>query len=341
MKLLQLSKTTSGEFEGRTFDEALRLARQELGAEALIRCWRVRRGGVFGFFAKESFVAGLTAPAGAEPSRQRGGGQEESTPEAPSHLYDLVEATTDEVTLESDLDLDRDFSRVLAEAEAALIDAVESTEVLVPNGQPIDSAAEQFEGLSASLARLGVPSDYLPDIETLDALAHSLATLPSAPPMTKVEGSLLVVVGPRRDALATAHHALANLDLDASDLIAGERSSSVRQRVKRRQGTKKMTVLVVEASMRSRELDQIASWIEKLKPEYVLAALPATVKRPDFERWHAQLGRVEALALSRPTESTSLGEWMGHTPIAMLDGAQATTLRWVTLLLNAKMEGER
>jgi len=341
VKLLPWPEATSEEFEGRTYDEALQLARQELGTEVVIRCWRVRRGGVFGFFARESFVAGLTVPEGAEPLNLRRRRKEQSTPEVLSHLDDLVEATTDEVTLGSDLALESDFSKVLAEAEAVLVDAVatERTPPPTPSVQPIDVPVAEVEGLSASLAALGVPSDYLPEAQTLDALVSSLATLPAAAPMAA--DSLVVVVGSRREALAAAGHVVANLDLTASDLIVGERTASLRARVLRRRSAKKMTVLVVEASLRSRDLDQVATWIDQLEPDYVLGAVPATSKRADFERWHGQLGRIDALALSRFTSTTSVGELMGTLPIALLDGAPASTLQWVALLLNSKLEGER
>lgn len=341
MKLLPLPKVSSGEFEGPTFDEALRLARAELGEQALIRCWRVRRGGVFGFFAKESFIAGLTVPAGAELSRSQAKGQGQSTPVVSSHLSDLVDATTDEVSLESDLDLDRDFNKVLAEAEAALIDAAASGQGISASSQQlVDASAEKIEGLSASLAQLGLPSEYLPEGESLDYLVRSLSTLPAAAPITKVDGSLLIVVGPKRDALATAHDVVARLGLEDAALIVGERTSSVSQRVTRRRSARKMTVLVVEASLKSRELGHVATWIEKLKPEYVLAALPATAKRTDFENWHSQIGWVEAMALSHLAGSSSACELMGALPIAFLDGAPATTLRWVAVLLDLMLAVE-
>lgn len=372
MKLLPWPETTPGEFEGRTFEEALQLARQELGTEAVIRCWKVRRGGLFGFFAKETFVAGLNQPAGAtartkgaRTARLRRGGQEKSTPEvsSPIFLYDLVEATKDEVTLGSDMALDRDFAKVLAQAEAVLISATQTDSVAsaVPRSEQIPDEGERVkadlskkplsesqqlpdesdrvEGLRANLASLGVPSDYLPDeSETLNALRRSLAKLPSAAPMSA--SSLIVVVGSRRDALAAAQQVAANLGLDASSLIVGEQTTSLRQRVMRRRSAKKTTVLVVEASLRSRDLAQVATWIDQLKPDYVLGAVPATAKRSDFEGWHAQIGRMDALALSRMTETMSLVELMGVLPIALLDGAPASTLRWVAALLNSMPEHE-
>ena len=65
MKLPQPPESTPGEYEGRTAIEAVRRARRDLGPDAPIRCWKTRRGGLLGFFAKETFVASIAPPAGA------------------------------------------------------------------------------------------------------------------------------------------------------------------------------------------------------------------------------------------------------------------------------------
>jgi hypothetical protein len=65
VKLLPPPESTLGGFEGATSEEAVRLARQELGAGAPVRCWRTRQGGLFGFFARERYIAGLEPPPGA------------------------------------------------------------------------------------------------------------------------------------------------------------------------------------------------------------------------------------------------------------------------------------
>jgi hypothetical protein len=70
VKLLPPPESTLGGFEGATSEEAVRLARQELGADAPVRCWRTRQGGLFGFFARERYIAGLEPPPGAiDPDR--------------------------------------------------------------------------------------------------------------------------------------------------------------------------------------------------------------------------------------------------------------------------------
>src|ERR1700684_189323 len=64
---------TSGttQFEGRTAEEAVARARAALGDSGALRCWKTRRGGVGGFFAREVFVASLTPPPGSETTRRR------------------------------------------------------------------------------------------------------------------------------------------------------------------------------------------------------------------------------------------------------------------------------
>jgi hypothetical protein len=102
-----------------------------------------------------------------------------------------------------------------------------------------------------------------------------------------------------------------------------------------------VTVLVVEATLRSRRLSTVASWLEQVKPDYVLGAVPATAKRADVERWAAQVGHLQALALSRLAHTASPGELMGLLPITSLDGEEASPLRWVLTLLRATVEQAR
>src|SRR5580698_8579026 len=149
---------TSGstQFEGRTAEEAVARARAALGDSGALRCWKTRRGGVGGFFAREVFVAGLTPPPGsettrgsasrAEPGQNRGaperapvaeGAPEDDTNAASGvgpvprraedtsiwpedHLAGLVEATSDQVSLGPLAIPSEAFDEVLAEAQAAL-----------------------------------------------------------------------------------------------------------------------------------------------------------------------------------------------------------------------------
>ncbi len=156
----------TAQFEGRTAEEAVARARAALGDAGALRCWKTRRGGVGGFFAKEVFVAGLTPPPGsettrsrasrAEPGEARGGSDGDHVPHAApydgttpaagqvrrsgkdksvgpeDHLSGLVEATSDQVSLGSLAIPSEAFDEVLAEAEAALTREREGNDVTIP-----------------------------------------------------------------------------------------------------------------------------------------------------------------------------------------------------------------
>jgi hypothetical protein len=345
-----------GQFEGRTPAEAVQLARAEFGSDAPVRCWKTRTGGVLGFFAREAFVAGISPPVGAvkavktprppkEPKETRAAVPPELAPPSPARasLSELVEDTSDEVTLGSPPVPAAVFSEVLAEAQAAVNSAdllVRPTAPAPVSAPPVRAGPEWIEGLHESLVRIGVPAAYRPHASeaTLDGLARSLDTLPAAPAVPTEGGSVIVVVGAGRDAQSAARAVQETSGLESSALLTVDRTDAGRQRVARRRSSNKVTVLVVEAALRSRQLVAVASWLEQVKPDYVVGAVPATAKRADVAHWRAQVGPMDALALSRLGDTAAPGELMGLLPIAFLDGAEASTLRWVLTLLRTQLE---
>jgi hypothetical protein len=164
------------QFEGRTAEEAVARARAALGNSGALRCWKTRKGGVGGFFAKEVFVASLTPPPGSE--RMSGRGSRASSRKAsdgrgrrrvsdgsarsletgappPSlvgelgdpedHLSGLVEATADQVSLQS-LAIPADaFDQVLAEAQAALARQPEELQTEGPDPQRVSPEDDEVE----------------------------------------------------------------------------------------------------------------------------------------------------------------------------------------------------
>jgi hypothetical protein len=111
-----------------------------------------------------------------------------------------------------------------------------------------------------------------------------------------------------------------------------------RQRVTRRRASNKVTVVAVEASLKSRHLASAASWVRQVDPDYVLAAVPATAKRSDVVEWSGQFDRIDALALSGLAKTATPAELMGHLPIAFIDGRLASPLRWSVTLLALMLE---
>jgi hypothetical protein len=244
-----------------------------------------------------------------------------------------VEWPQDEVVLGSDLAADVAFLRVLAEAEAA----VHAAPVLTRSRPEPSAGPERIEDLRDRLRDLGVPHQFLPDEETptFDGLARALARLPRSEPLPRTGGSVIVVVGPRRDAHAAARSVWSSLELEPSDLIVADPNDVSRQRVARRRSSNKVTVVVVEASLRSRALPLVADWIDRVKPDQVLGAVPVVAKRADVAQWRERIGRIDALALSGLTDTTTPGELMGEAPIAYIEGREACILRWELLLLTA------
>jgi hypothetical protein len=293
---------------------------------------------------------------------------------AGTSLSKLVEQTSDSVSLGADQVPAAVFSEVLAEAQAAvggadslvapqypdppalaepppladqpplaeppLLAELPSPGELPATGErtaPTDLASAT--GLDDSLVRFGVPARFRPKANgaTLDDLARALQALPQPDPLPRLGGSVIVVVGGGRDARVAARAVVATLGLADSDLMGAERTDAGRQRVARRRSSNKVTVLVVEATVRSRGLTAVASWIDKVRPDYVIGAVPAATKRSDVASWRAQLGHVDALALSRLSDTATPGELMGLLPISLLDGEEASTLRWVVTLLGTEL----
>jgi hypothetical protein len=282
-------------------------------------------------------------------------------PPSRASLSELVEDTSDEVTLGSAPVPAAVFSEVLAEAQAAVngADLLEHRTWPAPvpampvpampapampvHAMPVHASPAWVEDLHDGLVRIGVPAEYRPPASeaTVDGLARALATLPVAPDAPTDGGSVIVVVGAGRDAQAAAAALVERLGLESSVVLSVECTDAGRQRVARRRSSNKVTVLVVEAALRSRRLTAVASWIEQVGADYVLGAVSATAKRADVEHWRAQVGGLHALALSRLAGTAAPGELMGLLPIVSLDGEEASILRWVLTLLRATMEQAR
>jgi hypothetical protein len=283
-------------------------------------------------------------PASTRPAAPTSPRAAASGPEQLS-LSQLIERTSDEVTLGAAPLRDAAFSEVLAEAEAAVSGAAPPARSVPAKSDPPPepAGAAWIEGLAETLAHLGVPAEYRPpeSAATFDALARALATLPQAPPLPAVGGSVVAVVGAKGDARLAAEQVRQSLGLDPSHLIVIDPSDAGRQRVARRRAANKVTVLALECSVRSRTVDAVAAWLDKVEPDHVLGAVPATAKRSDVALWRTRLGRLDALALTRLAATATPGELMGELPIALIDGRDASTLRWVLTLLHAGSDSGR
>ena len=354
MRFQPLLESAPGEFVGRSAEEAVDRARSVLGAEAKVRCWKTRRGGVLGFFAREVYVAGVKEPEGTVGSARQL--EERAAVSRARHvdttrptLDELVASTTDEVSFGAGdvVAEDSAFRDVLAQAEAALSDAVfddaawleEDTVELTNESASAsmkmnDGPGRDLIAFRTSLASFGLPAKYWPsDLENvLDGLVRSLARLETPLALPTSPGSVIAVVGSRRDALLVAREVAASLDLDETDVIVLSDDPTVRRRIARRKHSTRVSVIVLEAPVRGRTFDAAREEIDWLSPDYVLGVAAATLKCADVDRWQRELG-VEALALLRWDDTETPAELLAALPVYSVDGVVMSTMRWVSLLL--------
>ncbi|MGA7835161.1 MAG: hypothetical protein WCA31_08125 [Acidimicrobiales bacterium] len=352
MRFQPLLDVVPGEFVGKNADEAVGRARGVLGAEAKIRCWKTRRGGILGFFAREVYVAGVDEPTGGHEQALRRAKEppallRERTVESTSiALDDLVARTTDEVSCASydETASERAFRDVLAQAEAALSDAA------CDDAWPVEGASEvtdapdlsvgadrdndELEAFRGSLGALGLAASFRPleGERVFEGLVTALGKLPVAPMLPKVSGSIIAVVGTRREARAVAEEIATHFDLEERDVFALFDDPDVRRQLVRRRNSTRISVVVLESTPRARMLDESIEQLAWLRPDYVLGAVPATLKCADVERWRHELG-IEALALRRWDHTETPAEWLAAFPILSVDGVVMSRLHWVSLLL--------
>jgi hypothetical protein len=350
VKFPPLLESAPGEFLGRSPEEAVERARSVLGTDAKVRCWKTRRGGVLGFFAREVYVAGVKEPKGkssAPTPREESPSQAQATldeVELPT-LDDLIASTTDEVSYGADAAVeDRAFRDVLAQAEAALSDAVFDDDAWRPEETPnvsapaSDASLASDHGLVAfrsALESFGLPAAYRPADRdnVLDGLVRSLSSLPTPPVLPTAPGSVIAVIGSRRDALTVANEVAAFLGLEEGDVIAWCDDAVVRRRIARRKRSTRVTIVALEASARGRSFDAAREELERLAPDCVLGVAAATLKCADVELWRRELG-IEALALRRWEDTETPAELLAALPIFSVDGVVMSTMRWVSLLLS-------
>lgn len=364
MKSLRQSEPATLEFEGRTSEEAISRARGVLGYDAPIRCWRARKGGYFGFFARETFIAGLRPPQGAKkgvferPSLASNDVAEEDFQISDdwvsellkysnrSSISDIADGTQDEVTLGSSIASASVFSDMLTEAESAIekdyprVDANCATSEAALYRLPSVAEPDPRAEFKSRILRLGIPAEYQPTAPdgVLDGLYSSLLRLPKAKPIPTEPGSLIVVVGDLEKAKEAARAIVGAVHAEFSDILVVEPNDVGRLRTVLHQSSNKSAVVVVEVPMGSHGLGATSAWISRLKPDYVLGAVSAAAKSSDVERWCEGIGVVDALAVSSFSETATPGEIMGKMPVALVEGAPATSVRWLLALLSSLEE---
>jgi hypothetical protein len=219
--------------------------------------------------------------------------------------------------------------------------------------------------VAARLQTLGVPAELLgssfaADVETYGAYAALTRTLglrlPTPPEVPSGPGDILFIVGPGVETLRAAQSLASSLRLDPDrvqwatrgDLAAlaprNSRVTTIDAAIDRRQqaaaaGT--ITIVAVDAPMRS-DAYWMAQMLAIWTPVAVWAVVDATRKPEDLEPWLDGLDRVDALIVEDTDLSADPAAVLRRVaaPVAILDGARATSHRWASLLCERLENGQ-
>jgi hypothetical protein len=238
---------------------------------------------------------------------------------------------------------------------APIESASPAADVITPDRQAdagsMPVGPEWIPDLRSRLRTLGVPDAYLPRSErpTLDALACALDDMPDAPRVGAAPGEIVVVVGSDDLVHQTADMLVGTLGLGRRDVVrctvpapdsepdgatrGGAAKVNAAVRVAKRRAAGSTSLVTLATATGSEGAAAAADVIDCLRPHVVLAAVDATRKRADVERWLEQLGTVDALAVWGLDRTRTPGELLGAAPIAYADGTACTAVSWTATLL--------
>lgn len=358
--------------EGPDLEALLAKVRADFGQRAtILEANRVRRGGVGGFFSKESYEVVVDVDRGAGADDDSDGTDDEFVP-----------LTLDELASRVD-DPAPDFAAALAaavEQNAAAMEPLAAdepdepawpAEAAIADVTPVVAAAPQIArlacgGLDAvearptpapappslssadldALARLGVPMDRLALPERTDeppavALVRLLERLPAPPPFPRTQGAIIALVGDRRATTDLAATFADELGIGPDEIVVAGRGRAAmvrtsddadeRRRAWRRR--RRPTLVTVDAPFGIVEDDWAFDVLAALEPVLVMGHVDAWRKPEDVCAWATGLGGLDALAVDGLDRTTTPAAVLAvGVPVALLDGAPATPLRWAALL---------
>jgi hypothetical protein len=212
-----------------------------------------------------------------------------------------------------------------------------------PTSEPALAASDAHP-----LARLGLPTELLPDHDGRDLRARlvlQLAELPGPPPLPATRGTVVAIVGSRGPAhdVALAVCATVGSNPDSIATIAPRtrtpkatelgtpEEAAEQRRAWRRRPTP--TVAVIEAP-----LGQSSAWagevLEALEPTVVWGLVDAGRKVEDITAWSDDLGGLDALCLNGLDDTVSPASALQTgVPVVLLEGQAATPERWADVLM--------
>ncbi len=343
--------------EGEDLPELMTRVRDELGPRAtIVRAERVRHGGVAGFFSREHYELTVEVPdrpRAVAPSldplealmdaADRAEAGPRGVPEPPvSTAGARFAAVLEGVWALAGDEQARSVPENRTEGALAAAPAVTPSPAVAPAPAvvvPGPPRPEPSWGRAAmALLSAGVPPDML---DRAGSVADVLERIPDAPAAPREPGRLLVVVGPREAATATADLLRLRWQLPADAVVeagdGGLTSSAavVRWRVRSGQAPHPW-VLVVPVADDPTGRVQAAALVAAAQPDAVWAVVDARTKPADAARWLEQVGgarRPDALAVLGLLDTGDPGSVLGlGLPVAWADGIPASRALWATVL---------
>ncbi|HEY3942718.1 MAG TPA: hypothetical protein VGL60_09550 [Acidimicrobiales bacterium] len=215
---------------------------------------------------------------------------------------------------------------------------------------PAGMAARRTSTVLELLYGAGFPEHLLAGIRRLAApdlsLEEAFASLPAAPGLPHVPGSLIAVVGEGAEARAAAQALAVELGADPDHVAVAapwraarsippdlfvrtpEEAAALSPGWRR----DRIGLVAVGAPLVPGDHGWARAMLAALRPSLTLGQQPATAKPEDVARWARRLGGIDALLVEQ-IESTSspAAALAAGIPVARIDGALATPKRWAQL----------
>ena len=224
---------------------------------------------------------------------------------------------------------------------------------------PAAGAADDAElALMEALRRTGLDDSVVEAVaeglhrgENLDAaLLAAFGSLSPAPPLPRLIGSLLVVVGPGGSATRLARALAGEMGIDGAGIPFASRDAgahvhgtgrllvrTVEDAAEAAPGWRRSSpaLVVVDATVGGPDRGWARDLIAAVRPTAVWAVVEATAKSEDIAAWAHDLGGLDALALENLTATVSPASALGTgVAVARLDGQPASASRWVATIVD-------
>jgi hypothetical protein len=212
------------------------------------------------------------------------------------------------------------------------------------HGPSLDPTALAEVGLPAEISHGAGVADADPTVELL----RMMDALERPEPLPRRAGAVIAVVGPASQTMGIAESFAAELGTSPDEILVATRSTrwaridnerrinSVDLALERRRSWRRRrspTIIAIEADIGPGRGEWAGKLLEAIDPTAVWGVVDAIRKPEDVHAWSEQLGGLDALAVYGIDDTVSPAAVLGvGVPVGLLDGQEATGLRWTSIL---------